>query len=167
MFSDMPGAHKIFTNEEGANIMNEMIGGGHTSTGAADDDACEDEIEETIVVVDANTGKSISKRKPWGPAVGTHHSKWKFLEDECLIDSNQSLDPITGANETLGKYYTQILDEFNKRRHIGDYAKIHMIHNEGAISHRWVPSRLCATNFMATYRPSAIGSKVEKPQWIK
>jgi hypothetical protein len=48
-----------------------------------------------------------------------------------------SLDPITGANQTLDKYYAQVLDEFNECRHIGDYAKIHMNRNEGAISHRW------------------------------
>jgi hypothetical protein len=71
--------------------------------------------------------------------MGTHHSKWKSLEDECLIDlwKPVSLDPITAANQTLGKYYTRILDEFNEHCHIGDYAKIHMNHNEGAVSHRW------------------------------
>jgi hypothetical protein len=54
------------------------------------------------------------------------------LEDECLIDSWKavSLDPITSANQTLGKYYARIVDEFNKRRHIGDYAQIHMNRNE-------------------------------------
>jgi hypothetical protein len=64
--------------------------------------------------------------------MGMHHSKGKSLEYECLIDSWKavSLDPITGANKTLGKYYARILDEFNKRRHIGDYAKIHMNRNE-------------------------------------
>jgi hypothetical protein len=89
--------------------------------------------------VDADISNSISKRKPRGPAVGTHHSKWISLEYECLINSWKvvSLDPITGTNQTLSKYYTQILDEFNERRHIGDYAKVHMNHNEGAISHRW------------------------------
>jgi hypothetical protein len=65
---------------------------------------------ETIDVVDADTGKSLGKRKPRGPAAGTHHSKWKSLEDECLIDSWKavSLDPITSANQTLGKYYAMI-----------------------------------------------------------
>jgi hypothetical protein len=44
------------------------------------------------------------------PSAGTHHSKWKSLEDECLIESwkTVSLDPITGANQTLGKYYASI-----------------------------------------------------------
>jgi hypothetical protein len=61
------------------------------------------------------------------------------LEDECLIESWKavSLDPITGANQTLGKYYARIRDEFNDRRHIGEYAKIHMNRNEDAISYRW------------------------------
>jgi hypothetical protein len=137
VFGGMPGAQ--FTDEEGADILNDMIGGGHTGAGAAEDGAGEEETEEIIEVVDADTGKSIGKRKPWGPAVGTHHSKWTSLEDECLIDSwiAVSLDPITGANQTLSKYYTRILDEFNERHHIGDYAKIHMNRNESAISHRW------------------------------
>jgi hypothetical protein len=61
------------------------------------------------------------------------------LEDECLIESWKavSLDPITGANQTLGKYYTRIRDELNERRHIGEYAKVHMNRNESAISHQW------------------------------
>jgi hypothetical protein len=85
-----------------------------------------------------HTGKSIDKRKLRGPAMGTHLSKWKSLEDKCLIDSWKavSLDPITGTNQTLSKYYARILDEFNKHHHIGDYAKLHMNRNEGAISHR-------------------------------
>jgi hypothetical protein len=60
------------------------------------------------------------------------------LEDECLIDlwMAVSLDPITGA-KTLEKYYARIRDEFIERRHIGEYAKIHMKLNEGAITHRW------------------------------
>jgi hypothetical protein len=61
------------------------------------------------------------------------------LEDESLIESWKavSLDPITGANQTLGKYYARILDKFNERRHIGENATIQMNRNEGAISHRW------------------------------
>jgi hypothetical protein len=120
----MPGAHRVFTDEEGADILNDMIGGGHTDAGAGEVGTDEEEI---IEVVDADTGKSIVKRKPRGPAVDIHHSKWKSLEDECLINSwkAMSIDPITGANQTLGKYYAQILDEFNERLHIGDYAKMH------------------------------------------
>jgi hypothetical protein len=139
VFSEMPSAHRMFTDEEGANIMNEMIGDDHTGAGVADDDAGEDEIEDTIEVMDTDVGKSIGKRKSRGPVVGNHHSKRKSLEDECFIDSWKAviLDPVTGANQTLGKYYTRILDEFNECRHIGDYAKIHMNRNEGSISHRW------------------------------
>jgi hypothetical protein len=61
------------------------------------------------------------------------------LEDECLIKSWKavSLDPITGANQTLSKYYARILDEFNERRHIGENATIQMNLNEGIISHWW------------------------------
>jgi hypothetical protein len=87
VFGEMPSAHRMFTDEEGADIMNEMIGGGDAGAGATDDDAGEDEIEETIEVMDADIGKSIGKRKPWGQAVGTHHSKLNFLGDKYLINS--------------------------------------------------------------------------------
>jgi hypothetical protein len=139
VFDEMLGAHMMFTDEEGADIMNEMIGGGHAGAGAADVDIDEDKIEETTKVMDADTGKSLGKRKMWRPAADTHHSKWKSLEEEFLIDSWKavSLDTITDANQTLGKYYARIRDEFNERRYIRDYAKIHMNRNEGAISHRW------------------------------
>jgi hypothetical protein len=95
----------MFTEEEGTNILNDMIGSGHPSAGDAGVEADEDEIEETIEVVDADTGKSLGKRKPWGPAANTHHSKWKSLEDKCLIELLKAviLDQITGANQTLGK----------------------------------------------------------------
>jgi hypothetical protein len=101
VFDEMPGAHMMFTEEEGTTFMNDMIGSGDTSAGGADVQADEDEIEETIEVVDADTGK----RKLRGPAADTHHSKWKSLEDARLIESwkTVSLDPITGANQTLGK----------------------------------------------------------------
>jgi hypothetical protein len=69
LFDEMPGAHKVFreildthmmfTDEEGADIMDDMIGGGHAGTEDADVDAGEDEIEETIEVMDADTGKSL------------------------------------------------------------------------------------------------------------
>jgi hypothetical protein len=90
-------------------------------------------------VVDADTGKTISRRKPRVGTASTHHSKWKSLEDECLIESWKavSLDPITDANQTPGKYYARIIDEFNERRHIGENPMIQMNHNEGAMSHRW------------------------------
>jgi hypothetical protein len=50
-----------------------------SARGDADVDAGEDEIEETIEVVDTDTGKSLGKRKPRGPAAGTHQSKWKKI----------------------------------------------------------------------------------------
>jgi hypothetical protein len=119
--------------------MNDLIGGEVPGKGVEDAQADDDEIEETIEVVDADTGKTPGKRKPRVGTAGTHHSKWKSLEDECLIESWKvvSLDPITGVNQTLGKYYARILDEFNERRHIGENAMIQMNHNECTISHRW------------------------------
>jgi hypothetical protein len=48
-----------------------------------------------------------------------------------------SFCPITDANQTSGKYYKRLLDQFNERKNYGDYATIHMIRNEGALSHRW------------------------------
>jgi hypothetical protein len=119
--------------------MSDLISGGVPDEGFQDGQAEGDEMEETIEVVDADTCKTVGKRKPRAGSADTHHSKWKNLEDECLIESwkEVSLDPITGANQTLGKYYARILDEFNERRHIGENATIQMNRNEGAISHRW------------------------------
>jgi hypothetical protein len=100
VFSELPGAHRMFTDEEGADIMNDMIGGSRTGAGAANDDVGEDEIEETIEVIDTDTNKSLGKRKPRGPAVGIHHSKWKSLEDECLIDSWKAMSLILSPTPT-------------------------------------------------------------------
>jgi hypothetical protein len=63
LFDGIPAAHEVFGEMPGAHksIMNEMIEGGHTGAGAADDDAGEEEIEETIEVVDADIGKSIGR----------------------------------------------------------------------------------------------------------
>jgi hypothetical protein len=139
VFGEMPGAHMMFTDEEVTTFMNDMFNGGIIDAGGEDVQVDEDEIEETIAVVYTDTGKTLGKRKPRGSVVGTYHSKWKYLEDECLIKSGKaaSLDPIIGANQILGKYYTRIRDEFNEHRHIGEYAKVHMKRNESAISHRW------------------------------
>jgi hypothetical protein len=119
VFGEMPGAHIMFIDEEGTTYMTDLIGGGVPGMGVEDAQADDDEIEETIGVVDTNTGKTLGKRKPRVGTAGTHHSKWKSLEDEYIIESWKavSLDPITGANQTLGKYYARILDEFNERRH--------------------------------------------------
>jgi hypothetical protein len=75
----------------------------------------ENEAEETIDVVDVDTGATTSKRK--AAASGGRGTTWKSLEDECLIDAWKAmrLDPITGANQTFGKYYKRILDQFNER----------------------------------------------------
>jgi hypothetical protein len=47
-----------------------------------------------------------------------------------------SFCPITGTNQSAGKYYKLIYDQFNERKNFGDYAAIHMIQNESAMSHR-------------------------------
>jgi hypothetical protein len=119
VFSKIPGAHMMFTKEEGTTYMNDLIGGGVAGVEGEDFQANDDEIEETIEVVGTDTGKTLSKRKPRGSTAGTHHSKWKSLEDEYLIGSWKvvSLDPITGANQTLDRYYARIRDEFNERQH--------------------------------------------------
>jgi hypothetical protein len=60
-------------------------------------------------VVNANTGKTLGKRKQLGSVANTHHSKWKSLEHECLIESWKaaSLDPITVAPTKLLASTTQ------------------------------------------------------------
>lgn len=126
VFGEMPDAHLMFTDEEGTSYMSDLINGDILGEGFQDAQAEGDEIEETIEVVDTDTGKTVGKRKPRVGTADTHHSKWKALEDKCLIESWKavSLDPITGANQTLGKYYARILDEFNEHRHIGENATI-------------------------------------------
>jgi hypothetical protein len=71
------------------------------------------------------------------------------LEDECLIDvwKAVSLDPISGANQTFGKYYKMIVDQFNECHHIGEYRNIQMIQNEGAISHGWGAIKVACKKF--------------------
>jgi hypothetical protein len=103
VFGEMPGAHLMFIEEEGTTYMHDLIGGGGTGVGGEDAQADNNEIEETIEVVDTDTGKTLGKRKPWVGAADTHHSKWKSLEDECLIESwkTVSLDPITPAPTKL------------------------------------------------------------------
>jgi hypothetical protein len=117
--------------QKGINILNEMINGS-TDNGVV---AEENEEVENIDVVDVETSVTTGKRK--ATLVGSRGPKWKSLEDECPIDAwkEMSLGPTTGANQTSGKYYNGILDQFNKHQHIREYGKIHMIWNEGAISH--------------------------------
>jgi hypothetical protein len=112
VFGEMPGAHLMFTDEDGTAYMSDLFSGGVPGEGFQDAQAEGDEIEETIEVVD--TGKTVGKRKPRVGTAGTHHSNWKSLEDECLIESWKavSLDPITGANQSLGKYQWRS-QEFN------------------------------------------------------
>ena len=57
------------------------------------------------------------------------------MEDECLIDSwkQVSFCPITGANQSAGRYYKRILDQFNEKKNYVAYAVMH----EGFLSHRW------------------------------
>jgi hypothetical protein len=87
VFGEMPGAHMMFTDEEGTMYMSDLISGGVPGVGFEDAQANGDEIVETIEVVDADTGKTLGKRKPRVGMVGTHHSEWKSLEDVCLIES--------------------------------------------------------------------------------
>jgi hypothetical protein len=75
VFGKMPGAHMMFTDEEGTTYMNDLIEGGVPGMGGEDVQADDDEIKETIEVVDADTDKTLGKRKLRGSVVGTHHSK--------------------------------------------------------------------------------------------
>jgi hypothetical protein len=47
-----------------------------------------------------------------------------------------SFCPINTANQSASKYYKRIYDQFNERKNFGDYAAMHMIRNELAMSHR-------------------------------
>lgn len=123
----------------GAEVLSGMWRGAHHSepvaeTEDADDYDEDDDEERESDVVDVETGATTKTKR-----VGCRGPKWKSLEDKCLVESWKavSLDPITGANQTAGKYYKRIYDQFNERKQFGEYATIHMIRNEGGLSHRW------------------------------
>jgi hypothetical protein len=83
----------------------------------------------------------------------TRGLRWRSLEDECLIEAwkQVSFCPITGANQTGGKYYKRILDCFNEKKNYGDYATIEMNRNEGALSHRWNLIKAACSKFHGYY----------------
>jgi hypothetical protein len=85
-------------------MINDGVGAGVTM------DEEENEAAKTINVVDVDTGATNGKRKAAAPR--GRGPKCKSLEDECLIDAwnSVSLDPITSANQSSGKYYKRILD---------------------------------------------------------
>jgi hypothetical protein len=62
VISEMPSAHMLFT-EEGMTYMNDLTGSGVAGMGGEDVQSDDDEIEETIEVVDTDTGKTLGKRK--------------------------------------------------------------------------------------------------------
>jgi hypothetical protein len=72
VFGEMPGAHMMFNDEEGTAY---MFSGGIPDEGFQDGQAEGDKMEETIEVVDADTAKTIGKRKSQAGSAGTHHSK--------------------------------------------------------------------------------------------
>lgn len=84
-------------------------------------------------MVDVETSAAGKKRRN-----GTRVPKWRSLKDVCLCDTwkDVSLDPITGAQQTFGKYYKRIFDKFNERKHFREYVAMHMILNQSAMSHR-------------------------------
>jgi hypothetical protein len=128
----------------GVEILSDMIQCGHNvepiiGNKEDDDDYGDEEDDEAkegeeAELIDVETGVNSKKKKVdviRGP-------KWKTLE-ECLIDTWKSVSffPISGANQNYGKYSRRIYDQFKERKNFGDYATIHMIHNESAMSHRW------------------------------
>jgi hypothetical protein len=48
-----------------------------------------------------------------------------------------SFYPITSAKQNIGKYYKRIYDKLTERKNFVDYATIHMIRNESAMSRWW------------------------------
>jgi hypothetical protein len=62
-----------------------------------------------------------------------------------------SFFPITGANQSSDKYYKRILDSFNQKKNYGEYATMHMIRNEGTLSHRWNIIKAVVSKFHGYY----------------
>lgn len=80
------------------------------------------------------------------------------MEDECLIDANQSAD----------KYYKRILDSFNKKKNYGDYATIDMIRNESVLSHCWSIIKAAYSKFHGYYEKIKIRKESGKTMvnWV-
>jgi hypothetical protein len=115
------------------------------------------------VLINADTGVTMTKKRKQ-PTVGTRLPRWKALEDECLIDVLKvvSFCPITGANQTSDKYYKRLLDQFNERKNYGDYATIHMIRNEGALSHRSNIINVACSKFHGYFEKVKNGKRAAK-----
>ncbi|KAK1603139.1 hypothetical protein QYE76_007874 [Lolium multiflorum] len=115
----------------------------------ADEDEGEEEVQEELI--NAETGASVRRTRK--RSAGTHGPRWRSLEDECLIEAwkQVSFCPITGANQTGGKYYKRILDCFNEKKNYGDYATIEMNRNEGVLSHRWNLIKAACNKFHGYY----------------
>jgi hypothetical protein len=72
VFGEMPGTHMMFNDEEGTAY---MFSSGVLGEGFQDGQGEGDEMEETIEVVNADTSKTVGKRKPREGSADTHHSK--------------------------------------------------------------------------------------------
>jgi hypothetical protein len=91
----------------------------------------EEEVEEELIDADTSVTTTMRRNRQTGVTLGP---RWKSLEYECLIDAWKQVRfcPITGANQSSGRYYKKILDSFNVNKNYGEYATMHMIRNEGA-----------------------------------
>ena len=126
-----PSGHAGHVFDDMLSCVQTMGGRSEPTANVEDDDDKEDEEEDVETeVVDVETGVTTKKKKG-----GVRGPKWKTLEDECLVDSWKavSIDPVTGANQTAEKYYKRIFDQFNERKRFGEYATVHMEHNESEI----------------------------------
>ena len=51
---------------------------------------------------------------------------WKLVTNDSKV----------GANQTFGRYWKRIHDQFHETKKFGEYCKVHMDRNAGAMSHR-------------------------------
>jgi hypothetical protein len=102
---------------------------------------------ENIDVVDVEIGTTIAigrllRLEPEAP-----DGRYWRINASLMLGSRSALIPSPGTNQSFDKYYKRIMDQFNEHKRFGDYAKIHMIQNEGATSHRWSTIKAACNKF--------------------
>jgi hypothetical protein len=82
-----------------------------------EEDTDEQAEEELTYANNDVTMKEKKKKKKKKRTGSTRGPKWNSLEDKFLVDAwkQVSFCPITSANQSDGKYYKRIYDQFNGR----------------------------------------------------
>ena len=87
---------------------------------AGEDDLQAKEAKVEVQDVETRTTKVVITRKK-----GTKAKRWRTIEDECLCDSWKLVtnDSKVGANQTFGRYWKRIHDQFHETKNLETTAK--------------------------------------------